>query len=181
MIDSYPHFRLISKIHNDEVGGEKFIGSYVNDLLSINTVNFDDIASTQPLTLKQFFITQTIDTPLFLKQSNTKFRPLFKFPKDSLIGMLARHGKRTRVDLFFLLSYTQIARQFFFPRSDEVDKLESLTTMKFMLSQPIDFYSDFDFNFDEISQKKKDNEDPLLPSDEKPTLRYQHHVLPHVL
>ena len=104
-----PAFHSICK---DEYHRHSLVWSNYNPArFDVNFFNWKTVNSKYPLTLKQFFIKNQIDTPKFLKQGRSKFRPEFCHPANRFVGMLSRHGKVSRLKLYYLWVYLQLARE----------------------------------------------------------------------
>ena len=109
--DILPHFQTLDLFEDGEV--ESLAADTLECRVSFSMFR---ILEYRPLSLKNFFILQQIDTPLVLKQSRSKFRPAFVEPFNRLVGMLSRHGKHPRVRLLMLSSYHNLVNEFFFPK-----------------------------------------------------------------
>lgn len=118
--------------------------------------------SRYPVTLKQFFLTQQIDTPTNLKLKQSKYRPFFFQASSRLIGMLARHGKHSTIKLNYFSVYNSLIRKLTYPTTTSSNLLRSHSLVNLLLRLPTNEFSsnqhDFEINSFELLLKKRKKE-----------------------
>ena len=115
-----------------------------------------------PLTLKQFFLMQHIDTPTILKLKQSKYRPFFFQASSRLVGMLARHGRHPSMKLNYFSVYNILIRKLMYPNTTSSEVLNSISLINLFLRYPTTSFSsnthNFEINVFELLLKKRKNE-----------------------
>lgn len=101
------------------------------------TFNTFNSLNNYPLTLKQFFILQNVDTPSLLKQRRSKFRTELTLPTTQLIGMLAKHGLHRRIRISYLWVYYTLVQQLLFPHVNLNQPQTTRSIINLIKSQPL--------------------------------------------
>ena len=107
----YPGFFAYQLFRDEHYSHDDAWSRYTSSEFDKRLFDWREVLEDYPITLKHFFIKNQIDTPTFLRQKRSKFRPQFSHPADRLVGMLSRHGKLNRMRLYYLWVYNQLARE----------------------------------------------------------------------
>lgn len=126
--ESRPNFTLLDGFEEGST-----CGALTTSSLTKLSFSLARVMNSRPLSLKNFFLTQQVDTPLELKQGRSKFRPVFVEPFDRLVGMLSKHGRHPHVKLLLLESYDLVLNDLIFKDSTLTP---SNPILRFLLLKP---------------------------------------------
>lgn len=130
----FPNYNLYPFFESDLYNHEDIWSNYVGNQYDTHEHDWQSLLQNHPITLKQFFVQQQIDTPIFLKIRLSPDRVTLKYPSERLVGMLARHGLHQRIWLYYLQVYDQLIREFLFPLSASSSFAEINPTINTLLS-----------------------------------------------
>ena len=123
--------------------------NHSGDYFTNNRFNANRALEITPSTLKGFFITQRIDTPLFLKPKRSYHKHFTHTNTKMLVGMLSKHGLHLKVSLNFFKVYNVLWRHFL---STQVKNLNTPSTISFVnwaFFYPLQIFNSPKYSFNE--------------------------------
>lgn len=170
----YPSSNLLAYTNDDEYEHHHIWQNYVHSSFDMNRVNWETIPYSYPITMKQFFIAQQIDTPISLKIKQSPLRPILKHPSTNLVGMLARHGKHTKIRISYLWAYNYLIRKFSYPLIHTNDTTGAPFLFNLMLNIPNNLFTSELHEFEPTKVSILSERGDLL--DEIKYLKYNHSI-----
>ena len=159
-----PNYNLHGYFTSDLYNYEDTWINYAGDTFDTLIWDWQKLVPThQPLTLKQFFVYQQIDTPIFLKLKRQSLRPESQYPSERLVGMLARHGKHRRIWSYYLNIYNTLIRDFFFPTQTPMLTRQTIPLLNVLFFQPsqtflASTYGFYDYTYSDPKEKFESGE-----------------------
>lgn len=142
--DYYPHYSLLDSFDFDP----KLTVDY-NSTFSSNHFSVPRVAEERPLSLKNFFLLQRVDTPIVLHQRRSKFRPAFEDPTTALVTMLSSHGLQPRIRLWLLAISRSLYKGFFKTTEDANSLGDSYPLLAFLFYNSIEPADSFGVDSDD--------------------------------
>ena len=170
----YPSSNLLAYTNDDEYEHHHIWQNYVHSSFDNTKLKWQTIPYSYPITMKQFFIAQQIDTPISLKIRQSLLRPILKHPSINLIGMLARHGKHTKIRISYLWAYNYLIRKFSHPLVHTNEITSASLLFNLMLSIPNKLFTSESHEFEPAKVSTISERGELL--DEIKYLRFNHSI-----
>ena len=146
IIDFYPHFKFYYNFVEEEFDTESIFTNFTHGKVGFTHFSYAIMELKRPLTLKQFFINQQIDTPVTLKAYHDKTRPSLRHHHETLVGMMSRHGFHPRTKLWYIATYNNLFREHIFSNDGGLSPL--ISTLNFFIHYPAFSFKSPTFDFD---------------------------------
>lgn len=151
----YPHYKLHYIFEDEYFDHSEVWSDYTGDSFSNLRFDWQSVHEDYPVTLKNFFIQNQIDTPIFLKIKQSSYRPTYVYPPKRLVGMVARHGFHARIWSYYLASYNELLRTLVFPNFVEKKVNPNAATLNMAMFFPSTSFNSTSFDFDTVERRWK--------------------------
>lgn len=128
-----------------------------------NECEATEIHEFQPQSMRDFFISQRVDTPVVLQQGRSKFRPNALLAHYRLVGMLSSHGSHRRTTIALKSILTEVVRSFFCLEPERLSGISQLAPVLFFSNQSSQEYVSPDADDEDEDECVAFREDPFTP------------------